>query len=155
MRAALLAQQVYEAVAINCYLQMVLSFAGGREGVAALLEARGMRVLWAIPISNADASTQPCRRKCMACCMKLNCKLYTFASSANLLRFWEASVVQMIPVKFVLALVVVVTAHAMEDGGEAARMPINVLNVVSMIVAIRANIALYFEIRDSLTGLSP
>ena len=61
----------------------------------------------------------------------------------------------MIPVKFVLALVVVVTAHAMEDGGEAARMPINVLNVVSMIVAIRANIALYFEIRDSLTGLSP
>ena len=134
---------------------MVLSFAGGREGVAALLEARGMRVLWAIPISNADASTKPCRRKCMACCMKLNCKLYTFGSSANLLRFWEASVVQMIPVKFVLALVVVVTAHAMEDGGEAARMPINVLNVVSMIVAIRANIALYFEIRDSLTGLSP
>ena len=87
MRAALLAQQVYEAVAINCYLQMVLSFAGGREGVAALLEGRGMRVLWAIPISNADASTKPCRRKCMACCMKLNCKLYTFASSANLLRF--------------------------------------------------------------------
>ena len=76
---------------------MVLSFAGGREGVAALLEARGMRVLWAIPISNADASTKPCRRKCMACCMKVNCKLYTFASSANLLRFWEASVVQVIP----------------------------------------------------------
>ena len=146
---------VYEAVAINCYLQMVLSFCGGREGVAALLEGRGMRVLWAIPISNADASTKPCRRKCMACCMKVNCKLYTFASSANLLRFWEASIVQMIPVKFVLALVVVVTAHAMDDGGEAARMPINVLNVVSMIVAIRANIALYFEIRDSLAGLSP
>ena len=34
-------------------------------------------------------------------------------------------------------------------------MPINILNVVSMIIAIRANVALYFEIRDSLQGLNP
>ena len=146
---------MYEAVAINCYLQMVLSFAGGRKAVAGLLEANGMRVLWAIPISNADASSKPCRRKCMGFCMKINCKLWTFGSSAGLLQFWEWSVLQMIPVKTALALTAVVTSHAMDDGGEAARMPINVLNVVSMIVAIRANIALYFELRDSLKGLSP
>ena len=61
----------------------------------------------------------------------------------------------MLPVKSLLALTVVLTNRLMDDEGESWRIPINILNVISMIVAIRANLALYFEIRTHLDGMRP
>ncbi len=104
---------VYEAVAINCYLQMVIAYCGGRTAIAEILEAKGQRVLWAIPISELPADASARARRCVSCCMKCNCKLYTFAESAGLLRFWELSVLQMLPVKALLAVLVVVTNRVM------------------------------------------
>ena len=145
-----------EAVSINSYLQMVLAFVGGRAAVAAILEERGMRTLWMIPINKLDESAAPRAKQCVACCMKINCKLYTFKSSAGLLQFWVWSVVQMLPVKGVLAVIVVLTNKLMSDGGESMRYPINIVNVISMIMAVRGNVALYFELRTGhLEGLRP
>ncbi len=42
-----------------------------------------------------------------------------------------------------------------DDQGESWRIPINVANVVSMIMAIRANVALYFELKSQLAGMRP
>ena len=39
--------------------------------------------------------------------------------------------------------------------GESARPLINICNVASMIFAVRANVALYFEIRTRLAGMRP
>eukprot|EP01048_Picozoa_sp_COSAG05_P019890 COSAG05_NODE_3236_length_2216_cov_259.874350_2_plen_392_part_00 len=145
-----------EAVSINSYLQMVLAFVGGRDAVATILEQRGMRTLWMIPINQLDESSSPRAKKCISCCMKINCKLFTFKSSKGLLDFWVWSVIQMLPVKGVLAVLVVLTNHLMTDGGESMRYPINVVNIVSMIMAVRGNVALYFELRTGhLDGLRP
>jgi hypothetical protein len=120
-----------------------------------VLEARDMRILWMIPIKELDDTAKPCARKCTACCMRYNCKLWTYSSSASLLKFWIWSVRQMLPVKFLLAMINVVAARSMDDGGEGVRFPINLLNVLSMIFAVRANVALYFELRDKIAGLRP
>lgn len=100
---------VYEAVAINCYLQMIIAYCGGRAAIAEVLETKGQRVLWAIPITNLPEDASARAQRCISCCMKCNCKLYTFAESAGLLRFWELSVLQMLPVKTLLAVLVVAT----------------------------------------------
>lgn len=169
---------VYEAVAINCYLQMVIAYCGGRQNIAKVLETKGHRVLWAIPITELPADASARARRCISCCMRYNCKLYTFGESAGLLRFWELSVLQMLPVKTILAVLVVATNRLMvsctpcivvrcvprlssltpwpqDDQGESWRIPINVANVVSMIMAIRANVALYFELKSQLAGMRP
>jgi hypothetical protein len=146
---------LYEAVAINCYLQMVISYCGGRAAIAAVLEAKDQRVLWMIPINKLPEDASRRAQKCVSCCMKCNCKIYTFNDSANLLRFWERSVLQMLPVKGMLAVLVVLTNRVMDDRGESMRIPINLANVVSMILAIRANVALYFELQPQLAGMRP
>ena len=143
---------VYEAVAISYYLQMVLSYAGGREGVAALLEERACACCW------PSRSQTPAPRPALPA--EVHGLLHEGQLQALHLRHSPTSCDSGSihraddPGQVCASAGCRRDGHAMDDGGEAARMPINVLNVVSMIVAIRANIALYFEIRDSLAGLS-
>ena len=122
---------VYEAVAINCYLQMVIAYCGGRAAIAKVLENNGHRVLWAIPITELPADASARAQRCISCCMRYNCKLYTFGASAGLLRFWELSVLQMLPVKTILAVLVVATNRLM-----VSCIPSGFVNCVSRLTSL-------------------
>jgi len=145
---------VYEGVSLNCFLQLMLAYCGGRERVLGLFSARGLRTVFCLPINFDEAK---CKPKCKACCKKVNFKWWSFKDATGLLRFYELSVQQMLPTKFCIAICAVIAHRISESEAESNRyrIAINAGNVISMIIAVRGNVAVFFELRSRLNGLRP
>lgn len=66
--------QVYEAITINCFLQIMLAWVG-RPAIVSILSEKDMRTVYCIPMpKKAAAEEKKCVRRCIKCSSKVNFK---------------------------------------------------------------------------------